>query len=217
MWPFNSDNTDEREERIKELEATVAYLDDDKSDLEHRINSLEREVEELESRNTDLRNVLNDVLGPDTDVKSKVPDLRQGFRELDTACVAYKATRKSIVKLIIPEGATVVYPSKTTRNGHKKLRTDEAIVAGFYDPKNITKYHQPNGAMSIGFDVGTPIRDLDDCNTPRLKDHSKYDDDFTYRIGETVTPEDDLNTDTGRDCESGIHFFRTVEGALDWI
>jgi hypothetical protein len=123
--------------------------------------------------------------------------------ELDKARIAWKATRNHIAKLLLPEDTTVVFP----RNGNK-CRADQAIVLGFYNVNMKAEYGHSGtkrtkyAADKIAFET---------------TDFSLHNQNFEYGVGERVTPDNgELNTDTSRECETGIHFFRTEDEALDW-
>lgn len=120
----------------------------------------------------------------------QVESLNDEVETLDEPHIAYKATENYIVELVLPAGTTVVHPYGT------KKRCDQAIVTAFY---NADRYG------------------VEDAPALETQDHSKYDWSFDYNIGEKVTPEDALNTDSSVECESGIHFWRTKDGALHWL
>ena len=44
---------------------------------------------------------------------------------------------------------------------------------------------------------------------------SDYNNDFIYRVGESVSV-DDFDEDRKKECAPGIHFFITRQEAVDW-
>lgn len=59
------------------------------------------------------------------------------------------------------------------------------------------------------------ITDLYDDNIERHKACSSYDHKFIYEVGQEVEIED-FNCQYNIECESGIHFFRTIEEAEEY-
>ncbi len=93
--------------------------------------------------------------------------------------------------LICPEGELIVY--KLLYEGIATLR----IPAD-------AKRHNASGRKcraSSAIVVALP----DGCKIG----HSKYDGDFTYEVGKTVTPSQPFDENRWNECASGIHFFLT--------
>jgi uncharacterized coiled-coil protein SlyX len=205
------------EDRIEELESEVSELH---TIIECTAEDRRKDVERLNERVDGLVEALNTALAPDFgDDLKRVPDESGTVERIMETRVAYKATSNAIVELHIPAGAQIVYPEGLRDD---KLRTDMAVVSGFYDPDDVREYveftdKQPRaGSTLTDFDpINTPTS-LAECDQPMISDESKYQSGFEYHIGEVVTPDDDLNQNPKETCASGIHFFRTLEGALSW-
>lgn len=52
---------------------------------------------------------------------------------------------------------------------------------------------------------------------PLKKAKSQYDNEFEYRVGETVQPTKPFDEDRWNECASGIHFFITKQEAIDYM
>jgi hypothetical protein len=48
------------------------------------------------------------------------------------------------------------------------------------------------------------------------KMHSQHDENFTYRVGETVKPTEPFDDDRWDECSTGIHFFITRYEAVNY-
>lgn len=126
---------------------------------------------------------------------------------LEEPRVAWKATRNYIVKLLIPEGATVVHP----KYGSKK-RTDKAVVLELHEVEEEVFTNRD----IFGNEVTRTKKKMEDEIALETSDNSRRDSSFTYEVGEMVTPEEDLNKTVDNECCSGIHFFTSIEEAVDW-
>lgn len=59
------------------------------------------------------------------------------------------------------------------------------------------------------------IQDMDGNSYPNIEVVSSWDNDFTYRVGETVVP-NSWDDNRWAECSSGIHFFITREEAVKY-
>lgn len=129
------------------------------------------------------------------DVLPELPEKSDEVMETEQPYVCYKAVREGIACLVIPEGATVVYPSHKTQFSDYtkayKIRTSEARVVA------IRQGQYGNGDMLRS---GT----------------SEHDWTFNYRQGHTVTPEGEVDRDTHKQCTDGIHVWRKHRDATKW-
>jgi hypothetical protein len=214
------------QKQIDKLETELEYTKNDYDELTNRLNNAFGKIERLESRVDGIVETLNRALGPNFgDDLDAVPDHEgDGTVEVvDETYVAYKATENAIVELYIPAGAKVVYPDGIHEN---KLRTDMAVVNAFYNPDDVREHVRYRNKPRRGTKFGRGITlndyepdgptELEQCDSHVIEDNSTWSADFTYHVGKIVTPEEDLNTDVNQSCESGIHFFRTIDSALDW-
>ncbi len=115
----------------------------------------------------------------------------------------WKKAHDMIVKLQIPEDA-----KRSSATG-RKCRCDKAVV------------------LAIESLSGSPVLHYDDIlgytNTGVLYDvygnaiavQSDHDENFIYRIGETVSV-NDFNTDRFRECAPGIHFFINRQEVVEY-
>ena len=99
--------------------------------------------------------------------------------------------------------ATLEIPDRAKRSSAfgNKCRASEAIV------KDISVYVVPRWnplikaeKLEIGLDAA----------------YSTYVHSFYYRVGETVKPDEPFNENRWIECASGIHFFMTLEEALNY-
>lgn len=211
----------ELEDRIAELEDALDEKDRRVNDLSTRVKEAERtanranrealaaqqdardareEAEEYARSALDLARVIDqhDEAGAEP-----LPEKEDAVETLDTPSIVWKATRNHIVKLLLPEDTTVVYPSNDSKH-----RADQAIVLEFYDVEVTTKrkFHGTEKQKNVSDDIALETTDT-----------SRHSSDFEYQVGERVTPDNgELDTDTSVACTTGIHFWRTQDEALDW-
>lgn len=57
---------------------------------------------------------------------------------------------------------------------------------------------------------------LDNTGEPTEVAYSQHDEEFAYRVGETVRP-DRFDEDRWNECAPGIHYFITREEAEEWV
>lgn len=184
----------------------MGLLGPSKSELEARIDELEGRCDELHTRVKrtekaadragECANQIQRSLEGIVDQYKTVEDKNDVVETLDTPKVAWKATQNYIVKLLIPEGATVVHPVPQSY-GPRKKRTDVAIVVQFYE---------------VGDTFENQL-----IPTRETVDRSKRTKYFTYEVGERITPDCPLATNTDVECTDGIHFFCSQEAAIDWL
>ena len=115
---------------------------------------------------------------------------------------------KSISELTIAK--TSILPDEGDVIGWKK-------ALGENDSQVIVKLRIPSDAQRSN-STGRKCRaskaevlDIQDMDGNSLKDgiaHSSYDEDFVYKVGETVQV-DDFDTNRWNECAPGIHFFIT--------
>ena len=98
-----------------------------------------------------------------------------------------------ILKLEIPEDA------KRISTVGKKCRCDKAKVLRIYD--------------FVSYMV---LDDLRKCHSVITNSYSWHDPSFKYKLGETVSV-NDFDDDTSKVCSSGIHFFRNIKDAVNYI
>jgi len=228
--PSKSDLAD----RIETLESQIDDLADTAERARREAQSAKEQALHESRKRKELVDVLNDLFGPDhVQTEGRVSDLSGVVETLDNAHIGYKATRNAIVELVFPAGTRIVHPDYAKfPSKARKRRAEHAIVSALYDPTDI--HHVVNSKhdkVEIGNVETGPVgpgdkfpklkqrpdsEDLDDATCSRLVDTSLYDGSFEYRIGEVVEPDDELDTTLRKDCASGIHFFRTLEGALEW-
>jgi len=210
---FGGSTTENREE-IEELKSRVEDAESRADDAERRARRAQdraaaaedRAISEAENA-AKIAHALNEL---HTEGVAALEDKDGVVEELDSPRIAWKATNEQIVKLLIPEGSTVVHPENSANT---KKRGDKAIPLAFYDTgENVHREPSTFGSTS------TTYRDQyveDDPNTT-TQDSSMRRGRFKYEIGEPATPEDDLDTDVQAECRSGIHFFPTKDDALGW-
>lgn len=125
------------------------------------------------------------------------------FLNTDTKNIA------SIATLEIPPGAKIIrahsfyedrYVGGETDYVSNKLRANKAVV------KNIEPKYDNSQKINNLFST------IKNCVC-----YSLYDKEFKYEIGQTVTPKKDFNSDSSRECESGIHFFLDKDEAKDYL
>jgi hypothetical protein len=172
---------------------------DEAKKAQQRVRSLGKELEREKEHRRNLQEAvgaLSEVVVNITDSENlhPIPNREGEVVTLERDREAWKKTENAIVRLKIPAGARVVYPK-----GSHKLRTDEAEVLGMYDI--------PTNRFPAEENLTTRLK---------LKDQSRYDSDFEYTVGDTVTPERELNTNIGIRCRSGIHIFRSFSQAARW-
>ena len=119
-----------------------------------------------------------------------------------------------IVELEIPEDAIVVRPliaDRFTTRESNKLRCDRAFV------KAIFSYDKSGDHNRLPDDtIAYSITSLNYCVNRFRTEYlmEAFENTFKYIVGETVTPEHDLDINVNRECgTSGIHFFETFEEA----
>ena len=125
---------------------------------------------------------------------------------LESPHVAFKAVEEGIAVLIIPEGATVVYPTLRAQDkefGPNKYRVDEAIVASINDVE------VERDMFSERYSIKQELKRSSRSSTHKINA-------VDYVSGKTVIP-DYLDEDTSRVCTNGIHVFKNKEDAVEWI
>jgi hypothetical protein len=127
---------------------------------------------------------------------------------LDEPRVAWKVGERdndfgyTAIKLVIPAGATVVYPRKQTSVGQTKLRTNAAYVAEIQEVDTDER----------GDWIAEPC-DWQECG----RYYSSGDDsDFTYREGAVAVP-DEFDDNIKHVCTHGIHVYARKETALKQV
>lgn len=121
-----------------------------------------------------------------------------GFHKMRMARYGYKATRNGLLRLIIPEGATVFIPSSDPQSHVKKLRADEVYV------DKIVQVH------------GERERPFSDMLLEREARTSFHDPNYRYRESEFHEP-DKFDQDNPQRCSYGLHFFTKARGARRWF
>ena len=119
--------------------------------------------------------------------------------------------RECIVELRIPNDARVVRPWI----GHRanKLRCDRAFVRAIFSYDEFGNYDRlPDD--TVVYSISSLTYFVNHLRTEYLTEAFKRA--FKYVVGETVTPEYDLNDDIYYECGSGIHFFETIEEAVNY-
>lgn len=199
--PSKSELEDRIEALENELESARSTANNAKQNAERahrRARKAEERATEKAEMAAEIAHSLSDLHTPeagDLDDKSGVVE------KLDEPKIVWKATRQHIAKLLLPEGTTVVHPN----HGEKK-RADQAIVLAFHNVE--TCFEDRLTTMTEEY--------VDPDPACVIEDRSNYLASFQYKIGDTVTPNEKLNTDITVACESGIHFFTTQDRALDW-
>lgn len=210
---FGGSTTENREE-IEELKSRVEDAEGRVRDAESRARRAhdraaaaeERAINEAENA-AKIAHALNALHAGSV---AELEDKDGVVETLDEPRIAWKSTEDHIVKLLLPEGATVVHPENSANN---KKRGDEAIPLAFYDTgENV---HRDTSAFGSTTSTYRDQYVEDDPNTT-IEDSSMRSGLFKYEIGEPATPEDDLDTDVTAECRSGIHFFPSKDDALGW-
>lgn len=192
-------------DRIEELERDLEHERERVDDVEDRAQSADIDSANAIERIQDTEQRLDAAFDLIQTLEriSEIPNVRNKnciIETLDEPRIGWKSTQNRIVKLLIPEGATVVHPDKTSRHyiGDKK-RTDKAIPLELYEVYNSTI----SGTQST-----SKVRDVTATST--------HDRGFKYNIGEVATPVDGLDKSLNTECTDGIHFWCTKQEALDW-
>jgi uncharacterized coiled-coil protein SlyX len=205
MWPFNRTTHEDLSKRIDVLEERIELFRERTAELSSDLNDVEQELEQVEGEVAALIDAVNRVAVddiPDPQVPKKVGEVHR----LNHDCVGYKRTGTEIATLVLPEGTQVVYARDTDWRGvgSTKLRADQAVVARLEHPHHAR--HRSEGGY-----------DSFHNNTERFRtarDKSGWDPDFTYTVGEVVTPDNGFEATTAAHCAGGIHFYRTLSEAV---
>ena len=130
----------------------------------------------------------------------------------------------ALVKLEIPDGSTIVYPTNYTEDKtmlaiyepfklltslSKKCRCNKAKIVEVIDYFYYSRSSEfsPNALFKVKNYNGNP---------EDLIFLSLYNSDFQYGFNKYVIP-DGLDIDTNTECTHGIHFCRSVEDAIVYI
>lgn len=194
-------STVENEDRIEALEDELEKAQDDARRAANVADSVRRKTERVEEEFEEFAEAMYNRFNIETDDVAELEDKNGEVIRLEEERVAWKATRNAIVKLLLPPTAKVVYPTGTAF-GRKKLRTNMAFVADMYDPDEFAEKEREF------------MGDAEDASGV-FEDVSRHDGDFEYELGDLIQPEDELDDDVGVRCTSGIHLYRTKEGAID--
>jgi hypothetical protein len=194
-------STVENEDRIEALEDELEKAQDDARRAANVADSVRRKTERVEEEFEEFAEAMYNRFNIETDDVAELEDKNGEVIRLEEERVAWKATRNAIVKLLLPPTAKVVYPNGT-HVGRKKLRTNMAFVADMYDPDEFA--NKEREFMSDAENASGVFEDV-----------SRHDVDFEYELGDLIQPEDELDDDVGVQCTSGIHLYRTKEGAID--
>jgi hypothetical protein len=104
---------------------------------------------------------------------------------------------------------TQIVPQSGQFTAYKKLRGG---VAKLQIPSRAKRSNAPGGrkcraseAKVMSF-IGSKENEL----------ISSHNNNFIYRVGETVKPEEPFDEDWTKECTSGIHFFLSLEEAQDY-
>jgi hypothetical protein len=191
----------ELQQRIDELESHIEAVEDramraeNEADAAYRkVDDYAQRIEEKAENAVTIAHALNELHVGEVE---ELEDKNGTVEVLDEPRIAWKATSKHVLKLLLPEGAKVVHPEDSRDD---KKRGDQAIPLAFYDVEQET------------------FGDLyaEDEPTTTVEDRSQNRCGFEYNIGEKATPEEPLNTDIGAECRSGIHFFASKGKAFMW-
>jgi hypothetical protein len=134
-------------------------------------------------------------------VKTKLKKGRVGWKKVMLKVgTALTPSIRGIAKLWIPAGATVIKVGGTDEYGEKinedgKARTNKAKVLGLYT-----------------YETYPTVLTLSKRKTARaLRDPA-----FVYQVGKTVKPFLPFDEDKTVICGSGIHFFWSEQGAVNY-
>jgi len=206
-------STKENAEKIESLKSDIASAEDRARRAEDKARRAHMRAENAEQRAVskaeDAATIAHALNSLHTGSVAELEDKDGVVETVDDPRIAWKATDNQVVKLLIPEGATVVHPEKTANN---KKRGDKAIPLSFYDVGEDVTYHN----RAFGSPTEERERYVEDDPNTTVEDNSIRSRTFTYEIGEPATPDEDLDTDVTAECRSGVHFFPTKEDALNW-
>lgn len=184
--------------------------------LEEQVEDLEDDLREAEAQQAKLRGRISNLttLVRTTQEMVDIPELEDKedvVETLDEPRIAWKGTRDQIVKLLIPEGASVVHPKQTHgSNAHHKKRVDKAIALMMFDA-SVRNVPQRTTDPYVAEPCTETVVEESDSTIAT----SKHDNTFHYRVGERVEP-DRFRTSTEIECTNGIHVFCTQDEATEW-
>jgi hypothetical protein len=202
MWPFNRPTNGDLSKRIDILEDELSQWRHRTAELSGDLNDVEQELEQVEDELSAVIDAVNRVAVDDIPDR-KVPQKVDTVYTLPNDCVGYKTTENEVATLVFPEGTLVVYAWSCDWDSRYgvKLRADQAIVARLEHP-----HHAKARAHSVKSYEGTQHR--------TVQDRSVWDEDFTYTVGEVVTPDNRFDPSTDSHCSGGIHFYRNLEDVV---
>jgi hypothetical protein len=204
MWPFDRPTNGDLAERIDYLEDRIDDYRDELNSVRTELRETEGQLDDVERQQQGLIEAMNKV-AVDEVPDRKVPQKVDTVYTLHNDCVGYKTTENEVATLVLPEGTRVVYASSCDWDSpySTKLRADQAIVARLEHPRH-ARYR----------DSSVNSTDNVDVSFRRVQDESQWDPNFTYTVGEVVTPDNVFDPTTSEHCAGGIHFYRTLEEAI---
>jgi len=194
-------STVENEDRIEALEDELETAQEDARRAANVADNAQRKAERIENKFEEFAEAMYNRFNIETDAVAELEGKDGEVVRLEEERVAWKATRNAIVKLLLPPTAKVVYP-RHSAFGRKKLRTNMAFVADMYDPDEFADKERE--FMSDAENASGVFEDV-----------SRHDNDFEYELGDLIQPENEFDDDVTARCTSGIHLYRTKEGAIE--